>query len=632
MTFDSDKFERETAPALVAASNQFNPDKFEAETNQKPQTLESKYLEPNAYPVAGALARGFDMASTPVQDVLSIPIQAAIAMQKGLTGQPQDEFINPLTNPIKAANKYGSTKALFNQYEGMTKPIAPGFTSEQFPKAASMMSQTTLSDIAALPSDVALTHGMTKAIGLTGVPDVLSDWASKNREEALVRASSLGAQDTAKIANDLIARRVGDTLNRYGLDNHLIMPDLLKGKLSGKPVIGTSLTGSAETQFPDRGLIGEVGKKVGTLKDSVNSQVPNMSANDLIERIVNEAIGDRNNPNSGTPSITDDQVNQMYKKASSIVKPEFGDKSFSDLVDLKRSSQAEVAKKTPEQRNADALKDPTMNTIKGAMWKVIDNHQNEVAKILPDASDFVNANSDYHDLKLAENIVRGGKLDAINVPSLPESLLMLELTKDITPMAAGRNLRQNIGFWSRKLPAIRGAVQQGMSNAMIDPLSNPIKTTVPAISATARQQYSNLPQDQPMQTGRVPQSVSNFKNTLPMKLVSYQIPRDSNDILANKNVVLAKIAQMSGDDPTGMVPMFQDALENHPEKLPKVLPALIMKFPDLFASDDYNRIDNKILDPQMKAKALKDLGNDRTMDIRTKAFKAKRLQEESILD
>lgn len=121
-----------------------------------------------------------------------------------------------------------------------------------------------------------------------------------------------------------------------------------------------------------------------------------------------------------------------------------------------------------------------------------------------------------------------------------------------------------------------------------------------------------------------------FKSPLPMQLVEYQIPRDSNQILQNKDVVIAKIAQMS-NNPV-MTDMFKDAIEKHPEKLSKVLPALVMQFPDLFESDDYNRVDGKIFDPTLKQKALKDIQNDRNMNIREKAFKSKRLQEEGILE
>lgn len=125
------------------------------------------------------------------------------------------------------------------------------------------------------------------------------------------------------------------------------------------------------------------------------------------------------------------------------------------------------------------------------------------------------------------------------------------------------------------------------------------------------------------------QAMKVAKYPLPLQLVEYQIPRNSEAILANKDVFLAKIAQMSND--TNLTAMFKDALESHPEKLPKVLPALVLKFPDLFEDDDYNRVDGKIFDPTLKQKALTDIRNSRKYSTREKAQISKRLEVEGIL-
>jgi len=119
------------------------------------------------------------------------------------------------------------------------------------------------------------------------------------------------------------------------------------------------------------------------------------------------------------------------------------------------------------------------------------------------------------------------------------------------------------------------------------------------------------------------------KRPLPLQLIEYQIPRNSQEILANKDVVLAKVAQMSNDPK--LTEMFKDALETHPEKLTKVLPALVLQFPDLFEDDDYNRVDGKIFDPILKQKALTDIRNSRKYSTREKAQISKRLETEGIL-
>lgn len=140
--------------------------------------------------------------------------------------------------------------------------------------------------------------------------------------------------------------------------------------------------------------------------------------------------------------------------------------------------------------------------------------------------------------------------------------------------------------------------------------------------------YASKASDVARRTGT--QAMKVAKYPLPMQLIEYQIPRDSNKILANKDVVLAKIAQMSNNPE--LTAMFQDALEKHPEKLTKVLPALVLQFPDLFEDDDYNRVDGKIFDPMLKQKALNDIRNSRKYSTREKAQLSKRLEMEGILD
>lgn len=617
---DSDDMKRylqETAhPTEAQLNSSLDPKKYLEETNSSPSTFESRNLEPNVYPAMGAFAKALDVASTPVQWVNSLAIQPAVAMQEQLTGQEPEPFINPITHPLDAANKYGSTSAIFNKVPSLNQPIAPDINISEAPKLSSVLSRITGANALSLPADIALTHGISYGAGKVPVPTwspsegaqlrpaakVFSDLASSDREKALIRASSLGQEDTSKIANDMTAKRVGDTLNRYGLDNKIIMPDQLKIALSGKD--------------GNPGVIDEVGKEIGNLKNAVNSQVPPMRSNDLIDIILDKIKGNRNDPNSGVSDLSQQDINNLHSKISEIVKPEHGDKSFSDLVDLKRNSQNEVWKMTPEQRQALAMTDPSWKAIKTALWSAIDEHQNNVAEILPEARDFVDKNADYHDLKLAENIVKGGKLESMNVPSLPESLMMLEGTKDIMPMASGRNLRQNIGFWAKKFPALTGSLEEGVSNAMTNPLQNPVKISAPASAASIQQQSQRLPQNEPMQVGRIPQSVNSptpqqqlmMRKGFVENLAEFKVPRTVDGILGNKDLVLAKLAQVTNDPK--IVDTLRDSLNMHPELLKDTLPALQMQFPQIFQPNKYMSWSNgKILDPMEAQKAYKDVNS-----------------------
>lgn len=109
---------------------------------------------------------------------------------------------------------------------------------------------------------------------------------------------------------------------------------------------------------------------------------------------------------------------------------------------------------------------------------------------------------------------------------------------------------------------------------------------------------------------------------LPIMLASFSIPRNSSEILNNKDVVLAKVAQEAKTPQQHMqFMMLKDALENHPEKLKDALPALVLAFPNLFQQDKYGRVDGRILDPMLLQKAQNDLKLDSTMSAPDKALK-----------
>ena len=90
-------------------------------------------------------------------------------------------------------------------------------------------------------------------------------------------------------------------------------------------------------------------------------------------------------------------------------------------------------------------------------------------------------------------------------------------------------------------------------------------------------------------------------------LSDFAIPRNSDQILQNKDAVIDKVAQATNNH--GVVATLNDALNRYPEKLKTILPALVMQYPNLFEPDVYGRVDNKILDPRLIQKAYQDVGN-----------------------
>lgn len=100
--------------------------------------------------------------------------------------------------------------------------------------------------------------------------------------------------------------------------------------------------------------------------------------------------------------------------------------------------------------------------------------------------------------------------------------------------------------------------------------------------------------------GRSPQSED---VSLPEELVRTPFPRSTDKILEQKDFVLAKIAQQAPQffDP------IKDTLERNPQDIKNIMPALVQGFPQLFSNDPYNRYDDKIMDPQKRELARKEI-------------------------
>lgn len=90
--------------------------------------------------------------------------------------------------------------------------------------------------------------------------------------------------------------------------------------------------------------------------------------------------------------------------------------------------------------------------------------------------------------------------------------------------------------------------------------------------------------------------------SLPEQLVRTPIPRDVDWIVANKDFVLAKVAQMYPD----AYDTVNDMISHEPEKLEQAFPALIEMAPEMFEFDKYNRVNGKITSPMDRARAEED--------------------------
>lgn len=121
--------------------------------------------------------------------------------------------------------------------------------------------------------------------------------------------------------------------------------------------------------------------------------------------------------------------------------------------------------------------------------------------------------------------------------------------------------------------------------------------------------------------------ISREPQSIPEALVRTPLPRNTDEILEKKDFVLAKTAQQAPE----MFDHVKEVIENHPEKLPKILPALVKSAPHLFENDEYERVDGKIIDPAMKEKARNDIMLDDSMSILDKTLIINELNKTGIL-
>lgn len=133
-------------------------------------------------------------------------------------------------------------------------------------------------------------------------------------------------------------------------------------------------------------------------------------------------------------------------------------------------------------------------------------------------------------------------------------------------------------------------------------LDSVVNTAIPGISNVGSATYP-LSQIQPEQKEvyRIPQSVkTDF-------LVQYEIPRSAQEILAQKDLVMAKI-QSEVQDPQVLMMAQQmlDGLQKNPESVKPVLGQLANMMPQIFVKDKYNRFDG-IVPMDMRPVAIEDI-------------------------
>jgi hypothetical protein len=111
-------------------------------------------------------------------------------------------------------------------------------------------------------------------------------------------------------------------------------------------------------------------------------------------------------------------------------------------------------------------------------------------------------------------------------------------------------------------------------------------------------------------------------------IIKTPLPRTTKAILENKEFVKAKIHMYAPQ----MESIVADTLDNDPDAIAGLLPVIMMQFPQIFQRDPYNRVDGKIMDPNLKAKARKDILQNKDYSSGEKAKRLSDLNESGYLE
>ncbi len=490
------------------------------------------------------------------------------------------------------------------------KGMAKQWAQKEFPRTYETLSSVVPSDIPGSALDMVTGELALKKIPQSGIVNTLDDAASVNREKGLTRVMDSN-QDRAKVNTEQVNNQkikiVGDTLEKYGVANEIKDPEKLHNILSGEP--GTEFDQfGRQRSTKGKGLINEISDSVRSSAEYFTYKLGNVDISKMADDIVKKLSGEAGDKNSLVPFSDESHVKLSNNLQSRLkIGQEGTSRSFQDLIDMKRNAADAIyeIKNNPQTYGIQGVTDLKVNK---AIWDWVDDYITNLGKAGDnDVGQFILANSELSDLLTAKDITAGAKTNNMLGASLAEAAMMAggglavgdALGHPIVGasigggLGAARSLSRDMGS---QLPSRIANVQQAAADYLRP--SQGLKSLSPLTSAGVVANIPDMQQQMLMRRGVVE------------NLADYEIPRTAREILANRQTVLAKIAQATNDP--NIVNVLGDALNKHPDKLSAIMPSLIMnpQFQNIFRANKYQTwVDGKILDPMERQKAYNEVNN-----------------------
>lgn len=580
--------------------------------DQEDPSFESKYLQP-IYNVASPVAKGLSVLGKPlsVAGATGRSIGKYISGQKNAVGPIKEELSTIFPTPE------GNPLADLSMLEGANDPLVN--VSDEFryeaPKMASFIEEASSpSSLAQIGSDIALGSTGIRSMGKSGAGKALAK--SYKRKVADMYLNAI--QKDSSLANALRSSgKWEDVVDFVASDKNLITP-FSKQKaldyLEGPTTSTVDEFGIVRTSRDiNKGLIGQRGAQAEQALASVRGD----KIIDPVEMRFS-AYGGLNrsmldSQKSSAQKIIDDAIPQL----------DFDQNKIKELMALEDAEALKLLKSSDYPAGGYVDQYKAMIQERGMLPAgFATDLRKQANKLIDDAkltavSNPVEAGS-LHEAGLAlHKAAAQAEMNVVSQYLSPEEINQFMQAKRQQELALasrdlmdkGRLVKGNAGAYVPVGSLDRGLLREGLS--MIPEYGGPISsnildsvvnTAIPGISNVGSAAYP-LSQVQPEQKEvyRIPQSVkTDF-------IVQYEIPRSAQEILAQKDVVMAKI-QSEVQDPQVLMMAQQmlDGLQKNPESVKPVLGQLANMMPQIFVKDKYNRFDG-IVPMDMRPVAIEDI-------------------------
>ena len=615
------------------------------------QTPEERYLQP-FYNVAEKL----QVLDKPRALLHSAVLGKEGALKEELaqgvnpSASPESSFISkfreispdqqPIMDPIEKDIEQGQT----------TRAAIKKWVQNKFPKAYNVGASVVPTDFPASVLDIGaseLTEGLLGAgAEMAAIPKRLYGFQIENMAKVLRRSAGESSELANEMARSGKLKEIAMTADKYKMTTKFNDPSEIYKTLAGEQEQKWTSNRTPETVKTEKGLISKVSDQAKGVVDEIkttNPQAAMFDAKDIADKAFAEIDAKLSKGESGVIYTPADAA-RVKEKIYGIM----GVDSTPNANNLRPLDSLLESKHNVGEYSFDLKRSAPDNTVVGAsdkviynnVWKSMDNAIKGKLSNFDLGRKFLEVNRDLSDLlgikTFVENspsmdLLGAGKMETAIAGGIgaagagalgydPSFGAMIgvggyhglkgafgknEIPGYIAKAAEfGQEAMGNFGitqYGPNKLP------QNALPNTLLNATGQLGVKAAPFLgkSASAKERISRSPQSIP-----TPLQAQFMGRGLVTNLADYEIPRDTKSILANRQSVLAKVAQVT-DNPQ-IVKGLEDALDKHPDKLETVVQMMSLQFPDLFEADRYNRVNGKIFhpDPMIKAQMIKKAYDD----------------------